>query len=345
MRVVVVGGGTGNSTVLSGLSPYVGEGLTAVVNTFDDGGATGNLRNYYLDLLAVGDLRQCLEALSQAPEDQRALFNSRFALGSGEANLNLHGQSMGNLIIARAMQEYTDPSVALRLVGRIYDIKGRVLPASDDNRRLEFRLPNGRVIHGEYNAEEDNAPSLKGAVIGFDKNPTDISEETEAAIANAELVVLAPGDLYTSLAPVLAVGRMKEAMRKAGKVVMVSNLMNRNRHTVGFNAVDYVREYERILGINDGERVIDAVIFNTHPPKQAALKIQAELGSRPVEATVEMLESAGYHAVGMPLLSSEEVIFDANDAIAHTRSTIRHDPDKVARAIMGEYFSNSLAKR
>lgn len=339
IRVVVVGGGTGNSTVLSGLSKYVGDGLTAVVNTFDDGGATGKLRSYYDTLPAVGDLRQCLRALSQAPPDERELFNSRFEAGNKvEGDIDLHGQTMGNLIIALAMQKYGNFSTALGLVGRMYNINGQVLPASNDNRHLEFRLPDGNVIYGEHNAEETQLPSMKGAVVGFNKEPTTISDEAKAAIEAAELVVLAPGDLYTSLAPVLAVGGMKHALQKAGKVIMIANLMNRDRHTVDFTVVDYARELERIIGMPEGEQLIDRIIFNTQMPGSKALEEQARLGSFPVLANKEMLRAAGYDSVGKDMLSREDIVLDPNDAIANLRTLIRHDPDLVARAIMAEYF-------
>lgn len=341
LKVVVIGGGTGNSTVLSGLKPWVGDGLTAIVNTFDDGGGTGKLRDEYANLLAVGDLNQCLLALSNLSNDELSLLKHRFEEGLGEGSLGLHGQTLGNLILAAASQlrggNFAD---ALSLVSRLFNITGTVLPASHDNRRLEIVLPDGRLIHGEHEAEMTDEPSFKGASVGFDKEPTVISKEARQAILRADLVVLAPGDLYTSLAPNLVVRGMREALEEATAVVLICNLMNRSRHTADFSALDYAQEYERLIGA----RVIDRVLYNTELPQAAALQAQAAVGSQPVVADVEALRSAGYQPIGKDLLSREEVVPHPNDALAATRSVIRHDPVKVAHALMATYFSGNFRR-
>lgn len=342
LKVVVIGGGTGNSTVLSGLKTWVGDGLTAIVNTFDDGGGTGKLRDEYVDLLAPGDLRQCLRALSNSPQEELTLLDHRFHEGSKEGSLGLHGQTLGNLIITAASQQnggnFAD---ALSLVGRMYNITGKVLPASHDNRRLEITLPDGQVIKGEHAAEMTELPSLKGARIGFNKEPTHISAEAKQAIEEADLVVLAPGDLYTSLAPCLVVDGMMEALQKATAVVLVCNLMNRSRHTASFTALDYAQEYERIIGAP----VIDRVLYNTRALDEGSLDVQALEGSHPVVADQQALKQAGYTPVGKDLLSSQEVVRNSNDTLAATRSTIRHDPEKVALALMGIYFNNGFGEK
>lgn len=338
LKVVVIGGGTGNSTVLAGLKPWVGEGLTAIVNTFDDGGGTGKLRDEYADMLAVGDLRQCLRALSNSPAEELALLDHRFHAGS--SGLGLHGQTLGNLFLAAASQQSGGNfAEALKLVSRMYNITGTVLPASHDNRRLKITSVDGQVIEGEHAAEVADIPSLKGATVGFDKQPTRISEEAEIAIAEADLVVLAPGDLYTSLAPCLAVEGMREALTGAHAVVLVTNLMNRSRHTAGFTALDYAQEYERIIGA-DG--VIDRVLYNTAAPDPNALKAQERIGSSLVKADPVALNAAGYVPVGKDLLSHSAVPLDPNDELAGTRSVIRHDPERVAHALMAVYFGNGF---
>jgi len=339
LKVVVIGGGTGNSTVLSGLKPWVGEGLTAIVNTFDDGGGAGKLRDEYQGLMAVGDLRQCLRALSDAPQEELMLLEHRFHEGITGGALGLNGQTLGNLIITAAGQQnggnFAD---ALSLVGRMYNIRGNVLPASHDSRHLKLILPSGQVILGEHAAEMTEIPSFKGAHVGFDTRPTRISAEAKQAIEEGDMVVLAPGDLYTSLAPNLAVDGMKEALEKATAVVVVCNLMNRNRHTAGYTALDYVLEYERIIGA----RVIDRVLYNTEALDPHSLELQSRQGSRPVVADAEALREAGFTPVGKDLLSHEEVVLNPLDKLATTRSTIRHDPEKVALALMGIYFNNGF---
>jgi uncharacterized cofD-like protein len=342
LKVVVIGGGTGNSTVLTGLKPWVGEGLTAIVNTFDDGGGTGKLREEYSDMLAVGDLRQCLRALSDSPAEELALLDHRFHEGS-HGEQGLQGQTLGNLFLAAASQQNGGNfAEALSLVGRMYNITGKVLPASHDNRRLKITTADGQVIEGEHAAEMSDIPSLKGAKVGFDKEPTRISEEAEVAIAEADLVVLAPGDLYTSLAPCLAVEGMREALQKATAVVLVANLMNRSRHTAGFTALDYAEEYERIIGAHG---VIDRVLYNTQAPDAEALAAQESIGSSFVVADPAALKAAGFVPVGKDLLSRETVQLNPNDPLAGTRSTIRHDPERVAHALMAVYFGNGFSNK
>ncbi len=341
LDIVVIGGGTGNSTVLEGLKPWAGDGLTAVVNTFDDGGGAGKIRQEYGNI-AVGDLRQCARAMSDLSPRALKILEGRYGPGSGLSNMNVHGQTVGNLILEKALQEYAgDPDGIIDAYSEIYQIRGKVLPVSHDSRQLWVTTKDGVTIKGEHEIEETPIPSLMGAEISFDKE-TSISEQAEAAISEADLVVLAPGDIYTSIGPNLAVRGMKEALRKATAVVQVANLMNRNRHTVGFSAIDYATEYDRIIG----ERMIDRVLYNNGRLDGAALKYQAKVyGSHPVEADHAALESAGYRPFGKDLLSHQEVKLDANDAIANTRSTIRHDADKVAHALMGIYFGNGWAAK
>ncbi len=340
LRVVVIGGGTGNSTVLSGLKPIIGDGLTAIVNTFDDGGGTGRLRNQYEGLLAVGDLNQCLMALSNSPAEELSLLSHRFHEGLKNGTLGLHGQTLGNLILTAASQQHGGNfAEALALVARMFAITGKVLPASYDNRRLEITLLDKTVIRGEHEAETTEIPSFKGARVGFNKETT-ISSEARAAIKSADLVVLAPGDLYTSLAPNLVVQGMKEALENATPVVLICNLMNRSRHTAGFTALDYAQEYERLIGAP----VIDRILYNTQAPDTDALQSQALLGSYPVEIDVDALRQAGYTPVGKDLVSREHVELSENDALASSRSTIRHDPRRMALALMGIYFNNGFAQ-
>jgi uncharacterized cofD-like protein len=336
--IVVIGGGTGNSTVLQGLKPYAGEGLTAVVNTFDDGGGTGKLRTEYGGI-AVGDLRQCLRAQSSLDADVLDIMEDRWGEGSGASGMNLKGQVPGNLLIDRAFRKHAgDPDRAIRAVSRLYQIKGKVLPVSHDSSRLTITLPDGQQILGEHNAEMTELPTFKGARLGFDNGGTTLSEEAEAAIESADMVVL--GDLYTSIGPNLVVKGMKEAIERAKAVVMVANLMNRGRHTVGFNALDYAREYERMIGA----RVIDRVIYNTESLDPVALAEQArKTKSHPVEPNVAGLEMEGYRPYGADLLSHNVVMPGEHDELGGTRSEIRHDPRKVASAIIGVYHMNGFA--
>lgn len=330
LKVVVIGGGTGNSTVLGGLKHRIGHHLTAVVNTFDDGGGTGKIRDEYGGI-AVGDLRQCARAMSDLSADALAVLEGRYGKGTGLSDMNVHGQTVGNLLLHQAIHQFRGDYVrAIHAYSEIYRIRGNVLPVSHDSRRLRLTTVDGILIEGEHEAEMTDIASLKGAEISFDGEAS-ISEAAKEAISEADMVVLAPGDLYTSIAPNLAVEGMREALEQAKLVVMVANLMNRARHTAGFTALDYAREYERIIGA----RVIGRVLYNIAPLDSQALRDQLEAyGSHPVVPDEAGLREAGYRPVARDLLSAERPEFDVNDALADTRSNIRHDPRKVADALV-----------
>ena len=334
-KIVVIGAGTGNSTVLAGLKPWIGNSLTAVVNTFDDGGGTGKIREEY-NGIAVGDMRQCARAMSDYSQDALAVLEGRFPEGTGRSGMNLTGQNPGNILFEQIHQLFADdPQKIVAIISELFNVRGKVLPASNDSRRLRITLSNGDCIEGEHTADETLTSSFKGAQINFIGGLTTISESAKEAIAAAEMVIIAPGDLYTSVGPNLVVIGMKEALKKATMVVMVSNLMNRNRHTVGYDVDDYAQEYERLIG----DKVIDYVLYNSQTPERTALLEQALLGSRPVLANHKALARSGYKPVGKDLLSEKIVIVDPHDAIAENRSRIRHDPQKVALAIKEIYYN------
>lgn len=331
-QIVVIGGGTGDFTVLTGLKPYVGEGLIAVVGMADDGGSTGVLRDE-LGVLPTGDIRQCLVALSGAPQETRDLINHRFDKdGTGVSGLAEH--SLGNILIAAAQREKGgDMIAALDMLGKFLNIQGQVLPATIADRRLKLTTVEGEVINGEHVAELNNTPSLMGATVGFDKEPTVIHERAEAAIKEADMVVIAPGDLYTSIAPALAVRGMREALMATRGVVQVANLMNRYRHTAGFTVSDYAKEVERIAGAP----ILGHVLYNSERPSDKTLADYAGEGEYPVEVDLHVLSQARYKAIGKSLLSKAEIVIPPGDPLRDSRSLIRHDPQKVARALLDIY--------
>lgn len=364
-NVVIIGGGTGSSTVVRSFTdnPLTGEGVTAIATTFDDGGGTGELRKVYAELPAVGDIRQCLAAMSGlSPRALRGMAH-RFDAGELSDSLNLKNQTVGNLNLAGyikdALKHGETFTTALETLGELFQAKGRVVPPSDDIRTLVFDLPDGTRIYGEHNAEEAEIPSFKGADISFLKGrregyeseraaraaiePAAISEQADAAIRDADLVVLAPGDLYTSVGPNLAVSGMKQALKAAKTVMMISNLMNRKYQTSGFKTADYVQELERIIGVKAGEaHLIHRVIYNNQRLDPEALKEQAKDGSHPVRPDVKGLKAAGYMVRGFDLLSRERVAIDPLDELGPSRSQIRHDPARVLAAIFNVYLRNGF---
>jgi len=358
-KIVVIGGGTGSSTVVRALTQgiFTGEGVTAIATTFDDGGGTGELRKVYSELPAVGDIRQCLDAMSKLSPGALLALKRRFAGGDPSDRLNVEGQTLGNLMLAGILQSELESggtfSSALKIAGEFWHAKGHVVPPSNDIRTLVYDLPDGTRIFGEHNAEESSIPSFKGTQISFldgrhdncdDINgsikPAEISDEAEDAIKDA-VVILAPGDLYTSIAPNLAVRGMRDALLSAKVVMMISNLMNRSRHTANFSTFDYAEELTRIIGAH----VIRRTLFSTTLPDERAIAEQAKQGSHPVLPDVKSLKNRGYGPSGFDLVSRQKVAIDPNDVLGATRSQIRHDPAKIAAGIFNVYTSNGFSSK
>ena len=336
-RIVTIGGGTGNFTILSGLKNHVREGLTAIVGMADDGGSTGELRDQY-GALPPGDIRQCLVALSESPQFVRALMNYRFGPSQSadetDVRNGLEGHTLGNLMLIAAGDITGNASNGIQAISKnVLGVIGNVIPATSDDRRLVITPIGGAPILGEHAAEMTNIPSLFGAHIGFDKNPTEIDPEAEAKIKDAELIVCAPGDFYTSIAPAIAVRGAREAL-KGKRIVQVMNVFNRGRHTVGFKVSDFASEFERVSGAK-----LTYALYNTLTPTEEVLRNYAAEGEYPVVVD-EDIHTKHYRAIGRRLLSEVVPIVGPNDALAKTRSLARHDPEPTARAIMEIYYGN-----
>lgn len=358
-NIVVIGGGTGSSAVIRALTqePFSGKGVTAIATTFDDGGGTGALREVYPDLPAVGDVRQCLDAMSQLSPIARDALASRFGSGDDSDRLNVEGQTLGNLVIARTIQRMLQKggtfNAALEAVGQLLQIKGRVVAPSDDIRTLIFDLPDGTRVYGEHQAEQTLIPSFEGAKLSFLNGrrgtsdgaeevvePAHISREADAAIRDSDLVIIAPGDLYTSIAPNLSVEGMSSALKAAKAVIMISNLMNRDRHTVDFTVHTYAKEVSRLIG----NGVIQHVIYNTGRPDDGVLQTQTAKGSHPVRPNLSALTRDKYGPRGFDLVSHIGIGIDEDDPLAELRSQIRHDPAKLAAAILQVYISGTTGR-
>ncbi len=322
LRVVTIGGGTGQFTVLTGLKKYPELDITAIVSMADDGGSTGILRDEY-GVLPPGDIRQCLVALSEADTELRELFSFRFKGGS------LHGHSFGNVFLA-ALEQMTGSFVeGLDRVGQILKIRGAVLPVTLDKVRLVTELGTGKKVAGQHNLEAFFLPSQDKVVrMRYDKTARPNPKVLDA-IAKADLIVVGPGSFYTSLVPLFIVPSVGRALRKAkGKKVYVANLINKFGQTEGWSVHDHVRELEGWIG----GPTFDTVLYSTTKPASSFVKkyegegALVPLGKRRL--------GIHYAAVGRPLLSSAVVAPKAGDTLAGTRSYIRHDPGKLARALV-----------
>ncbi len=323
INVVVIGGGTGSFTVLTGLKDYV-KHITALVSMADDGGSTGQLRDE-LGVLPPGDVRQCLVALSESPK-VRELFNYRFDEGG------LSGHSFGNLFLT-ALEKTTGSFVeAVNTAGEVLDINGhRVLPTTLD--KITLVADDGeKEIRHEREIRETSFTRQRPRLWlepSPEPNPAALN-----AIAEADLIVIAPGGLYESLGAALTVPGIGAALAGSkAKKIYICNLMNQAKHTDGFTVTDYADELERLAGVN----FIDEVIYNTQIPSDALLGRYALERERPVEMPKEN-EARHYRMRGVDLLS--RIMWKNNsssDQLAAQRALIRHDSERLAQYILGGF--------
>ncbi len=312
-KIVVIGGGTGNFAVLRGLKSYDVE-LSAIVSMADDGGSTGILRDE-LGVLPPGDVRQCLVALSNSSNMMRSLMNYRFENGG------LEGHSFGNLLLSTLEKVTGSFEKAVEEVGKILYIRGKVIPVTTHQVRLRMLLNNRRLLEGEkeiYLSQEIDQGYKSIYLEPFPKaNPHAIAE-----IANADMIVMGPGGLHTSLIPNLLVDGVSDALRAShAKKTFVVNLMNRKGQTTGFRVSHYLSEINRFVGAD----IFDYVLVNSQKPAQELIEVYAEEG--------ELVENdlSDERVIAAPLLG-EPKDMPKKDLIK--RNLIRHDSKKLAQELM-----------
>ena len=318
-KVVTIGGGTGTFTVLSGLKRYPLE-LSAIVAMSDDGGSTGRLRDEF-GVLPPGDLRQSLVALSEADTVMRKLFNHRYEKGE------LAGHSFGNIFISTLEQVTGSLDKALDVVGKILNIRGRVIPVTLSKVKLVAELNNGKVLNGETEIVNYQLVSKFGIKKIFLKPTARANPKALKALREADIIVVGPGNFYTSLIPNFLVGGIGRALRASkAKKVYVANLMNKNGHADDFCVSDYIRLLENAIG---GKDVFDVVIYNTKKPARALIRKYADEGE-PVVCGPKCRKGA-YKLVGADLLANG--LSKTAKADLLRRTLIRHDPAKLGRII------------
>lgn len=327
VKVVVIGGGTGSFAVLSGLKHYCRD-ITALVSMADDGGSSGELRDE-LGVLPPGDIRQCLVALSEEPGLTRELFNYRFAEG------RLDGHSFGNLFLTALEKVTGNFAQAVETASEVLKITGRVLPMTLDNVRLIIELSDKTRVYGERNIDVMSIQQAKNSRPWIILEPeAKINPDADKAIRDADLVVLAPGDLYTSLGPALIVNGVNQALEQTkATVVYVCNLVTKHGQTTGMSVYDHAAEIERFCG-----RTLDYVLYNTAKPSNDLFAKYAQKDEHPLKVDIKKLDQAHYKAVGEQLVNHELAHAKPGDKLAAHRAFIRHDPDLVARALMRIYF-------
>jgi len=307
-RVVVVGGGTGLSTLLRGLKAYT-ENITAVVTVFDDGGSSGRLRRE-LGILPPGDIRDCLVALAESEPLMTQLFEYRFQGGA------LEGHAFGNLFIASLAGVTGDLENAVRQTSKVLNIKGRVLPSAVEDVVLVAEFTDGTVVEGESQITKAGRRIRRVALKPADVAP---APEVLAAIADAELIVLGPGSLYTSVIPNLLVRGVADAVRanRSATRLYVCNVMTQPGETDGYAASDHVRALQQLVAPD----IVTHALVNTQPPRQRALLARYEgEGAHPVAADLDAVRQLGVTPIAAALISEEDVV--------------RHDPEALARALV-----------
>ena len=325
VKIAVLGGGTGSFTLLSALK-YHTKQLAAIVNMVDDGGSTGVLRDE-LGVLPPGDVRQCLVALSNSAK-VRQLFDYRFEEGT------FGGHSFGNILLTALEKVSGNFSEAVETASEILNVRGRVIPGTLDDIRLKMEWPESSLIlHGERVIDADYFKyDPRRATLSLIPEPT-ANPTAIAAIQQADIVVISPGDLYTSIGPLLVIPGVGKALcETSAKVIYVANLVTKQGQTEGFSVSDHAGEVERLAG----GACLDYVLYNKQEPTpdQAARYKKERAFMTPIDP--DLLKDAAYKAVGGNFLGQITDIEKA-DSLPVTRSFIRHDADAVANAIIRLY--------
>lgn len=307
-RIVAVGGGTGLSMLLSG-AKNITNNLTAIVSVGDDGGSSGRLREE-MGILPPGDIRHCITALADDEDLVNKLFKYRFTNGEG-----LEGHSFGNLFLTALYDITGDMVSAVRASSRVLSIRGRVLPATLDDMKLVAEMEDGRIIHGE-----STIPEAHGKIKRLFTEPANCKALPDViqAIRDAELIILGPGSLYTSVIPNLLVKEISEEIIKSkAKKIYVCNIMTQPGETDNYTVSDHLKALIQHAGSN---KIVDAVLVNDYLPDNLAGKYQ-EAGSYPVKLDVPEVKKLGIKIFAKKLIQNSK------------EGLVRHSSTRVARAV------------
>lgn len=306
-RVVVIGGGTGMPVLLRGLKNLPIQ-LTALVNVADDGGSTGRIRSE-MEIPAPGDIRNVIAALSDAEPMLLDLFQHRFKVGNG-----LSGHSMGNLLLAAMTSVAGDFYTGIKEISRVLNVKGNIYPISNESLSLHAKMDDGTIVSGESNIPLANK-QIK--YVYLSPQPVEPLPHAVQALHEADLIVISPGSLYTSILPNLIIPRIVDAIRQAsGKVVYVCNVMTQAGETTGYTAADHVQAIIDHIGVG----VINSIVVHNETISQDIRQLYAEENADPVIYDTDRLLDLGLEII-------------EGDIIDHTQSMLRHDTEKIAKLL------------
>ena len=332
VRIVALGGGTGLSTLLRGLKEYApvprtagaaGErtgpiaDLAAIVTVSDDGGSSGRLRREYR-ILPPGDLRNCMVALSQDEALLSRLFQYRFQSAG-----SLKGHSFGNLFLAALTKVTGDFPEAVRLCSEVLAIRGRIFPATTQMVTLKAELADGRVISGETRISRSRVRIRRVRLEPRHVQPLAGALE---AIRKADLILLGPGSLYTSIIPNLLVAGVADAIRKArATCVYIANIMTQPGETDGYSATDHVRAIHE----HAGGSIFDWAVLNNQEISPKLLKRYGKQGAAPVRVNLAELQKIGVRCVF--------------DHLVEEGNVVRHDATRLSRLLLEEFVERRPA--
>lgn len=321
-RVVALGGGTGLSTLLRGLKEYVTPrrsgtnprpiaDLAAVVTVTDDGGSSGRLRRDY-SILPPGDIRNCMVALSNDERLLTQLFKYRFPGNGG-----LGGHSFGNLFLTALTNVTGDFSDAVRVSSEVLAIRGRIFPSTEQNVTLEAELEDGTIIQGETRISKSRKRISRIRLVPRRAHP---HPETLQAIRHADLILVGPGSLYTSIIPNLLIGGVVDAIaRSRASCVYIANLMTQPGETQHYSVADHLRA----IYDHTRRKLFDYVVINRAPIAPRLLRRYEVQEAEPVAPSYAELQSMGLKCVAGDLLQRDVLV--------------RHDPARLSRLVL-EHF-------
>ncbi len=316
-----MGGGTGTHTVLTGLKKYA-DALTisAVVAMTDSGGSTGRLRDEF-GYLPVGDVRMALTALARESEAGDTLLRQLF-LHRFKTNGDFSGHNFGNLFLVALTDILGSEERAIEAASRVLNVVGTVIPVTKTSAHLVAEYDDGSVVVGEHGIDEPQGEKSNRhiASLHIDSSAC-VTENAKRALTEADLIILGPGDLYTSIIANCVISGVPEVLAGApGKLVYIANLMSKNGQTHGMTLSEHVSEIAKYAG-----RTPDVVFVNTAPLPEELLRRYADEGEYPL--TLDMENVPAEIRTG-DLLSEERVVVPSGDVLK--RSLIRHNPDKLA---------------
>ncbi len=334
VNVVTLGGGTGLSTLLSGLKTLVPgtiKRLSAIVTVSDDGGSTGRIIRQHKGIPALGDVRHCILALAK-DDALRKLFEYRFKSGK-----DLKGHSVGNIILTALTEINGDFLSAIRSLSKLLNIKGEVLPSLTTPVVLVAKFSNGKTIKGEVNIA-NYGRELKGHIVDLWLEAPHLGNSHKKSVYKlkpdpivikrikaSDYIIIGPGSLYTSLMPNLLVEDIRNAiMQSRAKKIYIANLMTQFGETYNFSVADHLNAFKEILGNN----IFDIIVVNNNIPDSRLLKPYEKEKASPVKYDLKTLQK-----MGLQIIKADLVYLDKDN-------TIRHNPYKLAQIIKNDIITN-----